>query len=155
MKSYKATYSDPPNAQRASLLSIPRELRFQIYTYLFRAKTKIPFVDGIRTCEWSPFPGWGLISTCKQLHTELGDYIYERNTLLFQIIDRSLFRGEKIKTTQKNSTGNPPMLSPPSLECSTDSSEFRARHQRDDDGAVLPNTPRYPRGVSAVRTADM
>src|SRR5215472_5081799 len=103
MISSKVTYSGLPNAQKASLLSIPRELRFQIYTYLFRAKTKIPFVDGIRTCEWSPFRGWGLISTCKQLHTELEDYIYERNELCFQIIDESFFRGEKIKTAGKNS----------------------------------------------------
>jgi len=53
-----------------------------------------------------------LISTCKQLHTELEDYIYERNALCFQIIDKSFFRGEKIKTAGKNSMGNPPLLSP-------------------------------------------
>ena len=70
---------------RASLLSLPTEIRLQIYSYLFRVNSTIPFLDGFRACEWSPFPGLGLIRTCKELHAELADQIYIKNAFRFHI----------------------------------------------------------------------
>lgn len=74
-----------PEVEHAFLLSLPPEIRIQIYRYLFRVDSTIPFCDGFRTCEWKPFPGLGLIRSCKKLHAELEDLIYVRNTLRFHI----------------------------------------------------------------------
>lgn len=83
--SSQPTSSINSGIEQASLLSLPLEIRLQIYKYLFRVDSTIPFCDGVRTCEWKPFPGLGLIRSCKKLHAELEDLIYIKNTLRFHV----------------------------------------------------------------------
>lgn len=81
----RANTKQADQAEKASLLSIPTETRLQIYSYLFRVNSTVPFLDGVRTCEWSPFPGHGLIASCRKLYEELQDLMYIKNTLRFHI----------------------------------------------------------------------
>jgi len=116
MKSSIVTRSQLRKAPKALLLCIPPELRLQIYKYLFPANTKFLFVDGTPIRQWPPFPGFGLISTCKQLHTEVEDYFYGHNTLRFKITDMLFFADRKFKKVVGiDTTGNPRILSPLTL----------------------------------------
>lgn len=96
-----------------TLLTLPYDIRYQIYTHLFPPGRQIYIQafpsstspSSLRSITTSPIPT-PLLSTCRLLHLEAGEYLY--NTYLFNLVGRKpdcLAKYKLLERTMQKYTG--------------------------------------------------
>lgn len=66
-----------------TLLDLPLELRFQIYSYLLRSHSGQ--IASTKTLRHMPMPTLQVLQTCKQIHVEAQQYLFEHNVCNWEI----------------------------------------------------------------------
>jgi hypothetical protein len=80
-----------PNAKPSPFLTLPGELRNQIYSYLIPIHQPHPFSPTTLPSTHILLPSANLLATCKQIYTELHQWVYSRSVIHGLYITHSSF----------------------------------------------------------------